>query len=112
MPVERQLLCSVLCCAVLCCAVLCLFPYFTRACLPLPAEWYEFARSTVERYQQEKIKAEEDQKQKKREETMKLIREELDVLREKQDSLTKLEFLKFVYKTHPPKKPEQRLGEV
>ena len=99
-------------CSALCCAVLCFFPCFVRAYLPLPAEWYEFARSTVERYQQETVRAEEDQKHKKREETMKLIREELSVLCQKQDSLTKLEFLKFVYKTYPPKNPEHKLGEV
>ena len=105
-------MCAVLCCAMLCCAVLCLFPYYVGGYLPRPAEWYEFARSTVERYQKEKIKEKEYQKKKKREETMKLIREELKVLCQKQGSLSKMEFLKFVYKTHPPKKPEHKLGKV
>ena len=76
------------------------------------AEWYEFAQSTVERYQQEKLQAEEDQQQKKREETMGLIKVELDELTLKQYSLTRLEFLKFVYKTYPPKNPEHKMEEV
>ena len=56
--------------------------------------------------------AEEDQYQKKREATMNLIREELNVLCEKRKSLNSLEFLKFVYETYPPKNPEHKLGEV
>lgn len=76
------------------------------------AEWYEFAQSTVERYQQEKLQAEENQQRKKREKTMGLLKKELDELALKQNSLTKLEFLKFVYTTYPPKNPEHKMEEV
>ena len=76
------------------------------------SEWYEFARSTVERYQQEKLKEEESSYRKKREEQLKLIKEEYDVLEAKFKQLPKTEFLKFVYTTHPPKKEKHKLGEV
>ena len=87
-------------------------PYLACLCLSPSSEWYEFARSTVEQYQQETLKAEDGEQQKKREEVLKLIKEELDVLTMKQAALGKLEFLQFVYKTHPPKNPEHKLGKV
>ncbi|KAK7108007.1 uncharacterized protein [Littorina saxatilis] len=75
-------------------------------------EWYEFARSTVEKYQQEQVKAEEDQHQKKRQEVLSLIKEELEVLNKKKNELGRLEFLKFVYTTHPPKLTVDELEEL
>ena len=77
-----------------------------------PAEWYEFARSTVQRYQLEKVKAEEDQQQKKRQEIMELLAAELNELGRMQNTLTKPEFLKFLYQKYPPKNPKNKLEEV
>ncbi|XP_070196958.1 uncharacterized protein [Littorina saxatilis] len=71
--------------------------------------WYEFARSTVERYQKEQV---ESEKEKAEEEALKLIKNEVDVIKKKHGDLGKLEFLKFLYTTHPPKNPEHKLGEV
>ena len=76
------------------------------------SEWYEFARSTVERYQQEKLKEEEDQYQREREENLNLVKEEVEILEKKFQELSRAEFLKFIYTTHPPKKEGHKLGEV
>lgn len=75
-------------------------------------EWYEYARSTVERYQQEQVQTEEDKHQKERQEVRKLIKDELGMLKLMHAEMGKLEFLKFLYETHPPKNPEHKLGEV
>ncbi|KAL8559222.1 hypothetical protein ACOMHN_040346 [Nucella lapillus] len=74
-------------------------------------EWYEFARSTVERYQQEQVRATEDQHQKEREEVMKVIKEEVDTLKDKHTDLSKQGFLQFIYTTYPPKHPDHKAPE-
>ena len=66
----------------------------------------------MERYQQEKLKEEEDRHQKEREANLNLVKEEVEILEKKFQELSKAEFLKFIYATHPPKKEEHKLGEV
>ncbi|XP_076453844.1 uncharacterized protein LOC143288991 isoform X2 [Babylonia areolata] len=75
-------------------------------------EWFEFARSTVERYQQEQVRSTEQQHQKEREEFLKQIKDEVDTLQKNHKDMTKLKFLKFVYSTHPPKNPAHKMKEV
>nr|KAG5694170.1 hypothetical protein BaRGS_016016 [Batillaria attramentaria] len=75
-------------------------------------EWYDYARATLEKYQQETMQEEEDEQQKKRSETMKLIQEDVDKLTKKFNEATKIEFLKFVYTTYPPKDKRHKLGDV
>ena len=43
---------------------------------------------------------------------MKLIKEELDTLQKKYKELNRVEFIKFVYATHPPKNEQHKLEEV
>ena len=67
---------------------------------------------TLEKYQIEKRKAEEDEIKKARENIMKEIEEELNLLNKNFENMGKLEFLKFVYATHPPKNTAHKLKEV
>ncbi|KAL8559224.1 hypothetical protein ACOMHN_040348 [Nucella lapillus] len=75
-------------------------------------EWYEFARSAVERFQQEQVMATDEPYQKEREEVMNLLKEDLDTLNAKKKDLSKMGFLKFIYTTYPPKNPLYRSAEV
>jgi hypothetical protein len=56
--------------------------------------------------------AEEERNRKAKEEFMTLLRDDLATLKSKQDSMNKLQFLKFLYETYPPKNPLHVLSEV
>lgn len=71
-------------------------------------DWYKEATQVVEKYQQDTVSAEEEKRRLEKMEILKMLEKEIKQLKDKSD-LENDDFLKFVYKTFPPKKKSHKL---
>ncbi|XP_013390038.1 uncharacterized protein LOC106158541 [Lingula anatina] len=73
-------------------------------------DWYVECTSALQRYQKEQVEREEDVWQKKREKYLEKLSEDLKKLKESANGLPE-SYLRFIYKTFPPKGENKKLDE-
>ncbi|KAK6169075.1 hypothetical protein SNE40_020196 [Patella caerulea] len=75
-------------------------------------EWYRLATNTLQRYQQEDLLKEEERRREERQGIKDKLKDKLDEMNKKFADSSKADFLRYVYKTFPPKNKKHTLGEI
>ncbi|XP_050391723.1 uncharacterized protein LOC126810603 [Patella vulgata] len=75
-------------------------------------EWYRLATSILQQYQQEDLQKEEEKKRQERQAIKDRLKDKLDEMNTKFADSSKADFLRYVYKTFPPKNKKHTLGEI